>query len=183
MGFIKNILLGLALAVDATCVSVANSFKYNLKKIDLFIVALLFSFMQGFLPVIGYFIGYRFEIIIQNYSPIIAFVVLSYFGGKMILDYFKSNNIEEELFKEKISYKELFIQGIVTSLDALLIGVSFIGLGYNIWIISLIIAITTFIVVYLVSNLGNSYKKIFNKNAKLVGGIVLILIGLKILLN
>ena len=184
MGILEMIVLGLALALDASCVSIANTFNYKYGKKEFILTALLFGLLQGLMPLLGYYLGSIFEDFLQTYSAIIAFVVLGYFGVHMIIDNYKER---EDLVQcgdcNNIKYSVLFIQGVVTSIDAFLIGLSFVGLGYNMIEITSIVAIVTFLTVFVVCNLGNTIKKLFHRNAKLIGGIVLILIGLKVLLE
>ena len=156
-----SFMLGVGLAMDACAVSMANGFaepKMKLKKIVL--IALMFGFFQGFMPLIGYFIGASILTYIQKFIPYIALVLLSYCGINMIVEAIKElkeNKVEskneetslqiDENKKKTLTFKGLFIQSIATSIDALSVGFSISNYSVaKALFAALIICVITFII-------------------------------------
>jgi len=145
------------------------------------VIGLFFGGFQALMPLIGWVLGKQFESYIVSFDHWVAFVLLGFIGGKMILESFSKE--EECCVREIPDIKELFVLAIATSIDALAVGITFAFLKVNIAEAVTLIGCTTFILsvggVYLGSKFGAKYK---NK-AELAGGIILVLIGLKILLE
>lgn len=191
-------LIGLSLSMDAFAVSVTDGLCYrNLTKVKGATIPLAFGLFQAVMPLIGYFVafglGQAFEEIFDKIDHWIAFVLLAIIGGKMIYDAIKQlRSKEEEIKEKKYSVPEVLVQGVATSIDALFVGVSFAateGLKNsipNVLVGVAIIGVTTFAIslagVLIGVKIGNVLK---NKSgiATLVGGLVLIGIGLKILIE
>lgn len=186
MGIIELLLISVGLAMDAFAVSVCkglNMSKINYKNAG--IIALFFGAFQGFMPLIGYFLGTRFQRYIQSIDHWIAFGLLVFIGGQMIFEVFKG---EEEALDEdgdKLQLKQLFILAIATSIDALAVGITFALLDGGVGIITsvLMIGIVTFIISFMGVIIGNRFGNKYESKAQLAGGIILVLIGLKILLE
>ena len=186
MGIIELLLISVGLAMDAFAVSVCkglNMSKINYKNAG--IIALFFGAFQGFMPLIGYFLGTRFQSYIQSIDHWIAFGLLVFIGGQMIFEVFKG---EEEVLDEdgdKLQFKQLFILAIATSIDALAVGITFALLDGGVGIITsvLMIGIVTFIISFMGVIIGNRFGNKYESKAQLAGGIILVLIGLKILLE
>lgn len=182
MGIVELILIGVGLAMDAFAVSICKGLsmkkKINYKKA--LIVALYFGLFQGGMPLIGYALGVSFEQIVLSIDHWIAFILLSVIGIGMIKE---SLGDEEESLNDKVDFKTMVVLAIATSIDALAIGVTFAFLNVNIIFASLLICIITFAISYFGVVFGNKFGDKFGSKAELVGGIILILMGLKILLE
>ena len=137
------------------------------------------------MPLIGWFLGKQFESYITNLDHWVAFALLAFIGGKMILDVLKNENDEEDdnLLRnsDKLSIKEIFVLAVATSIDALAVGISFAFLQVKIVSAVTIIGITTFVLSAFGVYVGHRFGSKYEKKATLAGGIILILIGLKIL--
>ena len=128
----------------------------------------------------GFFIGSTFADLIAKFDHWIAFLLLFLIGANMIKESFEKNKKE---IKNDFDFKTMLPLAIATSIDALMVGVTFALLNYNIYYSVLVIGLTTFGISFLGVFLGNLFEKKFEKRAKIVGGIMLILIGLKILVE
>lgn len=184
MSIAELILLSLGLAMDAFSVSVCKGL--SMKKIDYkgaAATALFFGVFQGIMPLIGYFLGSRFEKFISTYSHWIAFILLGFIGGKMILEVIKGSDDEESILEYKLDIKELFILAVATSIDALAVGVIFAAQKTNLLVSVSVIGGITFAVCLIGVIIGNRFGSKYEKKAELAGGIVLILIGAKLLID
>ena len=133
------------------------------------------------MPLVGFLIGKQFESYITSVDHWIAFALLAIIGGKMIFDTFHEE--EETVCEYKMNYKELLILAIATSIDALAVGITFAFLQVNIWEAITIIGVTTFVLSIVGVYIGHRFGSKYEKGAQLAGGIILILIGVKILLE
>lgn len=187
MGFIELFLIGVGLSMDAFAVSVCKGLnmreKLNMKHAA--VIALFFGGFQALMPVIGYFLGVNFEKYITSFDHWIAFVLLAFIGGKMVFDAIKEWNSPDEAEEngDKLDIKELFMLAVATSIDALAVGITFAFLNTGIWSAITIIGITTFALSIIGVVIGNKFGGKYKTKAELAGGIILILIGLKILLE
>lgn len=174
-------LTGVGLSMDAFAVSVCKGLK--MRRVDykyMMLIALFFGGFQGLMPVIGCFLGRGFEQYITSVDHWIAFVLLSLIGGQMIVECIKNEEDDSE-----ISYdiKELFVLAIATSIDALVVGITFAFLDVDIWIAAIVIACTTFVFSSVGVIVGNRFGVRYKSKAELAGGIILIGIGIKVLLE
>ncbi len=191
MDIVSILLLGVGLSMDACAVSISNGLankKISIK--ETLLIALTFGIFQMMMPLIGYFIGSLFTNLIVKIVPYIALALLSFLGIKMIVDSIKSrkkNEDEEEKEEEnikKLSFKMLLIQAIATSIDALSVGLVFVGINYPLVILYTgIIGIITTILSLISVFIGKKFGDIFSNKAEIVGGIILIAIGLKIFIE
>lgn len=184
MNLISIFLIGLGLAMDAFAVSLTvgmNTSKKEKWKMALKASA-FFGGFQGLMPLIGWAIGISFAEYIEKIDHWVAFILLAVIGGKMIFEAIKE---EEKNEKEEKSYsnKRFVILAIATSIDALAVGISFAFLNVNILSATSIIAIITFITCMIGVYLGKVLGKIFGSKAEIVGGAILIIIGIKILID
>ena len=181
MGIFEIFLSGVGLSMDAFAVSVTNGLVCKrVRFIDALKIGLFFGVAQGVMPLIGYFLGITFASYIAAFDHWIAFLVLLLIGGKMIIDVFSG----EEETCINLSFKALFIQAVATSIDALVLGVTFSSLGnVNIYLAAALIAATTFSFCVVGTYLGRLVGKKLGKYALLVGGIILIGLGVKILVE
>lgn len=183
MGFIQLFLVATGLAMDAFAVSVCKGLcmdKINYKQTA--IIALFFGGFQGIMPLLGWLLGTQFEQYITKYDHWIAFGLLTLIGGKMIYEALKPDE-EEIVCTVSLDIKELFVLAIATSIDALAVGITFAFLQVNIVWAVLLIAGITFVIAFLGVIIGNKFGAKYKNKAELAGGIILILIGLKIVLE
>ena len=184
--FILLFLMGVSLAMDAFAVSVCKGLAMRkVNKKQCLVIALFFGGFQALMPFLGWLLGTRFEGYITSIDHWIAFILLGFIGGKMVVEAIRDKGEEPEITEidPPLDIKELFVLAVATSIDALAVGITFAFLEIPIVEAMLIIGITTFVIsvagVYIGNFFGNKYKS----KAELVGGIILILIGLKILLE
>lgn len=182
MGLVEIILIAVSLAMDAFAVSICKGL--SMKKMDwkkAIIIALYFGIFQGGMPLIGYLLGVGFEESIKFIDHWIAFGLLAFIGGNMIKEALSKN--EDDEVDDKVDFKTMIVLAIATSIDALAIGVTFAFLNVNIILAVSLIAAITFVISCIGVKLGNVFGDKYEKKAELAGGIVLILIGFKILLE
>ena len=183
--FVEIFLIGVGLSMDAFAVSVCKGL--GMKKINkshAFVIALFFGGFQALMPFLGWLLGTRFEKYITSIDHWIAFFLLALIGGKMIYEVFRGDNEEENIDVDKpLDIKELLILAIATSIDALAVGITFAFLAYPVLQSVIIIGITTFVISTAGVVIGNIFGNRYKSHAELAGGIILVLIGLKILLE
>ena len=181
MELFEIIAIGVGLAMDAFAVSICKGL--SMKKIDwkkAIIIALYFGIFQALMPILGYFLGSTFSSFVQSVDHWIAFILLAIIGGNMIKD---STDDEVEKRNDKVDVKTMLLLAIATSIDALAVGVTFAFFEVNLLLSISIIGIITFVLSFLGVIIGNKFGDKFQNRAELAGGIVLIIIGLKILLE
>jgi putative Mn2+ efflux pump MntP len=186
MDFITLILLALGLSADAFAVSVTNGMCSRIiTKKNALATAVTFGFFQGLMPLLGFILGKSFTEIISRFQHWLALFLLGAIGINMLVDAVKESKQPEESCKGKIIFtaKNLIIQGIATSIDALAAGVSFAVLKINIVSASLLIATVTFFCCALGVYIGKKFGALLGIRARLVGGIILIVLGLKIFIE
>ena len=181
MGLIELFLIAVGLSMDAFAVSVCKGLampKCTFKKAA--IVGLWFGGFQALMPAIGYILGPQFQEAIASIDHWIAFVLLALIGGNMIHE--ALDNDEEEA-DASLDVKTMFLLAVATSIDALAIGITFAFLKVNIIPAVCFIGIVTFIISFAGVKIGNVFGARYKNKAEIVGGIILILLGLKILLE
>ena len=186
MGLAELFLLAVGLSMDAFAVSICKGLA--LKKITFrkaLLVGLWFGGFQALMPFIGWLLGKQFERYITSIDHWIAFFLLAVIGGKMIVDVLTEKEEEEVCPScvERLDIKELFLLAIATSIDALAVGITFAFLQVSIVPAITIIGIVTFVISAAGVFIGNIFGSKYKKKAELVGGIILVLIGVKILLD
>ncbi len=188
MDYISVICIAIGLSMDAFAVSVSNgATTKNLKFSYAVKLSAFFGGFQLFMPIIGWLVGKAGECFISQVDHWIAFVLLSFIGGKMIIDYIKE--LKEELDtkkKESLSTKTIIILAVATSIDALATGVilpSAVGAStYALMLIAVfLIGVITFIICLAGVYLGKLFGLFFSKHSVLLGGAILMLTGVKIL--
>ena len=160
MKLTEIILLSISLAMDAFSVSVCKGL--SMKRLDLrggAATAVSFGIFQAFMPLAGYFLGSKFASYITSFSHWIAFILLGFIGGKMIWEAFHDDG-EQSDNNYKFDLKELMMLSVATSIDALAVGIVFIGVI-----------------------MGNKFGSKYESKAEIAGGAVLVIIGAKILLE
>ena len=182
---IELLLIGIGLSMDAFAVSVCKGLAMRkVNKKQAFIIGLFFGGFQALMPFIGWALGTQFESYITSIDHWIAFILLALIGGKMVVEATKTE--EEQEIKQMdppLDMKEMLLLAIATSIDALAVGITFAFLQYPIVEAMLIIGLTTFVLSIIGVYVGNAFGSRYQKRAEMAGGIILILIGLKILLE
>ncbi|MDD6490895.1 MAG: manganese efflux pump MntP family protein [Firmicutes bacterium] len=183
--FIELFLIGVGLSMDAFAVSVCKGLAMKkVNKKQAVIIGLYFGGFQALMPLIGWFLGVRFQKYITSFDHWIAFGLLVFIGGKMILEAVRDTGVQE--IKEKdppLDHKEMLVLAVATSIDALAVGITFAFLNTPIIEAIVIIGCTTFLLSILGVVVGNFFGTRYKKKAEIAGGIILVLIGLKILLE
>ena len=179
MNIIGLLLISISLAMDAFSVSICKgiSMKYKFKR-NSFLITLSFSLFQMIMPLIGYFLGSRLNNYFLKFNHLIAFFILFIIGFNMIKESYTSEDI-----KDGLSIKELILLSIATSIDAMAIGITFSLFNINLKLVIFLIGIITFVLCYIGVNLGKIIGNKLGKKASILGGIVLILMSIKILLE
>ena len=180
MGFIELFLIAVGLSMDAFAVSVCKGL--SVKKVGVKHAALAGLYFGGFqflMPVIGYLLGFRFESVIETVDHWVAFVLLAFIGGNVIKESFGK---AEEL-NDDFGVKTMLLMAIATSIDALAVGITFAFLEVNILPAVSFIALVTFLFSAVGVKIGSLFGTRFKAKAEALGGIILILLGVKILLE
>ncbi|MDD7050363.1 MAG: manganese efflux pump MntP family protein [Lachnospiraceae bacterium] len=183
---IELALIGVGLAMDAFAVAICKGL--CMKKVDrkqALTIGLFFGGFQALMPFIGWILGKQFEQYITSIDHWIAFILLGFIGGKMIKEALSKEEEGEVCPTEGIGLelKELLLLAVATSIDALAVGITFAFLNYPIIQAVSIIGILTFVIAVAGVYIGNIFGNRYKKRAELAGGIILVLIGLKILIE
>ena len=184
--FITNIVLGIGLAMDAFSVSLANGLNESkMKTRRMCLVAGVFAVFQFIMPLIGWVcvsaVANLFEVF-RKFIPWIALILLSYIGGKMLYEGIKNKENEDE--KPAVSFKDLLVQGVATSIDALSVGFTISNYEFlEATLACLLIGIVTFIICFGGLHIGKKAGTKLAGKASILGGVILIFIGLEILIS
>ncbi len=181
MGLIELFILAVGLSMDAFAVSVCKGLampKITVKKT--LIVGLWFGGFQALMPALGYFLGVQFRDKITAIDHWIAFILLGIIGANMIKEAC-SGECEEE--NESLDIKTMFLLAVATSIDALAVGITFAFLNVHLLAAVSFIGVTTFTLSAIGVKIGNVFGTRYKSKAELAGGVILILLGLKILLE
>lgn len=186
MGILDFVLLGVGLAMDAFAVSICKGLSMTkINKKQLVIIALFFGGFQALMPLLGFLLGNTFAQYVTKVAHWIGFALLIAIGVKMIIDAVKERNVKLDDEKDlPINYKELFLLAIATSIDAFAVGVTFAFYeNVNVWLAIAIIGGVTAIIAGIGVVIGNVFGSRYKFPASVVGGVILILLGIKILLE
>ena len=181
---VEFLLLGVGLAMDAFAVSICKGLamrKVNKKQVV--IIALFFGGFQAIMPVIGWLLCKGFQTYIEAFDHWIAFALLAFIGVKMIIETLreKEDDVVIEEMDPPLDMKEMLMLAIATSIDALAVGISLAALDRPIVESAAIIGVVTFVISIIGVYIGNFFGNRYKKRAELTGGIILVLIGVKIL--
>ena len=180
---IQAVLIGIGLAMDAFSVSVSDGILIGRVKLSQAVkIALFFGFFQFMMPVLGYLAGSTFADVIQSFDHWVAFCLLALIGGKMVYEAFSEKDEDEEK-GNPLSIKTLTILAVATSIDALAVGITFATIATPVILSSAIIGVTTFLISLSGVYLGSRCGDLFGNKAEIAGGAILIIIGLKILIE
>ena len=185
MGFLELFLLGVGLSMDAFAVSVCKGLA--MKKATLksqMTCGLWFGGFQALMPLIGFFLGAMFADAIKSFDHWIAFGLLALIGANMLKEALEKECDCCEEHDADMSVKTMFVMAVATSIDALAVGISLAMAGdVNIWAAIALIGVTTCGLSALGVKIGNIFGSRYEKKAEFAGGVILILLGLKILLE
>ena len=181
MGIIELFLIGVGLSMDAFAVSICKGLSVRkLRLSHMLLAGLYFGVFQALMPVVGYFLGASFAGLIESYDHWITFFLLALIGGNMIRE---SRADEDEEQNADFSPRAMLPLAVATSIDALAVGVSFAFLQVRILPAVGLIGVTTFCFGMAGVKIGNLFGARYRAKAEFAGGVILILIGAKILLE
>ncbi len=180
MSLWELLVIAVGLSMDAFAVSVCKGLSVQkVKPKHYLIVAAYFGGFQALMPLLGYLLGVRFEAMVANVDHWIAFVLLGLIGANMV----RESRAGEEKLDDSFTVSTMLLLAVATSIDALAIGVTFAFLGVNIVEAIILIGITTGIISGVGLKIGNVFGSRYKSKAEMAGGIVLILMGTKILVQ
>lgn len=180
MGIFEIVLVSIGLAMDAFAVSVCKGMSVKETKPKHYLIAGgYFGGFQALMPLIGFLLGINFQELISSIDHWIAFILLGIIGINMIKESFKN----DEEVNSSFAFKDMLPLAIATSIDALAVGITFAFLNVNIILAVVLIGIITFVLSALGIKIGKIFGDKLKNKAELLGGIVLIIIGIKILLE
>ncbi len=183
MGIGELLLLAMGLSMDAFAVAVCKGL--SMGKVtgkSVLTVGLWFGGFQALMPLVGFWVGQQFASAIESFDHWIAFALLVLIGANMIREALSKK--EEEAVPADLSARTMFLMAVATSIDALAVGVSLSLAGtVNIWAAVVLIGCVTFVLSGVGVKIGNLFGTRFEKKAEMVGGIILIFLGSKILLE
>ena len=181
MGIIELVILSVGLAMDAFAVAVCKGLampKMNWKNAT--VIGIYFGVFQGGMPLIGYLLGVNFQEKICNVDHWIAFILLGIIGLNMIKEAISKDNEKQN---DSIKFKDMLILAVATSIDALAVGITFAFLEVNIWLAIILIGVITFVISVIGVKIGKVFGDKYEKKAEFAGGLILVLLGMKILLE
>ena len=179
MGFWELFILAVGLSMDAFAVSVCKGLSLGkIKAKHMCLAGIWFGGFQALMPLVGYFLGSFFADVITKYSHWIAFALLALLGAKMIKESFESEELDDNM-----GWKTMLVLAVATSIDASAVGVTFAFLDVNILFAVIVIGVTTFAFSAAGVKIGSVFGEKYKSKAEIAGGIILSLIGLKILLD
>ena len=183
---IELFLLGVGLSMDAFAVSICKGLGMRkLNKKQALIIGLYFGGFQALMPFVGWLLGSQFQKYITSIDHWIAFILLGFIGGKMMIEAVREWNEEEvvDVMDAPIDHKNMLVLAVATSIDALTVGITFAFLGTPIVEAITIIGITTMVISIAGVVVGNFFGSRYKSKAEFIGGLILVLLGLKILLE
>ena len=185
MSFAELLLIAVSLSMDAFAVSIAKGLRMTrVNYRHAAVIALFFGVFQALMPLAGWYLGARFQSYIENFDHWIAFALLAFIGGKMFYEALHPKEEDRHSDGDALNLKELSVLAIATSIDALAVGITLAllqdtNIGVSVSLIGLITFALSFVGVAVGNRLGAKYQK----RAEIFGGLVLVLIGCKILLE
>ena len=179
MDLLTLLTLAVGLAMDAFAVSICKGLAMREKVLKKgIIVGLWFGGFQALMPTIGFFLGTQFKDQITSIDHWIAFVLLGLIGINMVKEALSN---DEEQADDSIAVKEMFMLAVATSIDALAVGITFAFLNVHIVSAASMIGVCTFLISFVGVKIGNIFGTKYKSKSELAGGIILILLGFKIL--
>lgn len=186
MTLLEIFLIGIGLSMDAFAVAICKGLAMpdKVHKKSALLIALYFGVFQAAMPALGWLLGSQFARYVTRFAPWIAFALLSWIGGSMIRES-RAPEGEEQPSDGQVRHRELFMLAIATSIDALAVGVTFsmVELSVSVWLAVTLIGCTTFLISLCGVFVGNVFGARYKNEAEFVGGVILLLIGVKLLLE
>ena len=186
MTLLEIFLIGIGLSMDAFAVAICKGLAMpdRVHKKSALLIALYFGVFQAAMPALGWLLGSQFARYVTRFAPWIAFALLSWIGGSMIRES-RAPEGEEQPSDGQVRHRELFLLAIATSIDALAVGVTFsmVELSVSVWLAVTLIGCTTFLISLCGVFVGNVFGARYKNQAEFVGGVILLLIGVKLLLE
>ena len=186
MTLLEIFLIGIGLSMDAFAVAICKGLAMpdKVDKKGALLIALYFGVFQAVMPTLGWLLGSQFARYVTRLAPWIAFILLAWIGGNRIRESVSKEEREEEE-TGSVSHKELLVLAVATSIDALAVGVTFsmLELAVSMAVAVILIGCTTFVISLAGVYVGNVFGAKYKSKAEFVGGAILILIGVKILLE
>lgn len=186
------VILGVGLSMDAFAVGMTDGMAEPRMRIPkIFLIAGAFGLFQFLMPVLGYYLGSVFTSLVAKIAPWLSFAILAFLGGKMIFDFIMEHRKkgEEPLPAHPTGAVKLLVQAVATSIDALAVGVTLLaaetsqGLPFHVTLCALVIGAITFALSVAAVLIGKKAGDKFSDKAQLLGGVILVAIGLKILIE
>lgn len=186
MDYITLLLIAISLSFDTFAISISCGLVVKeIRFLQAFFIAFIFAFVQGVMPLIGWLLGFSVESMVASYDHWIAFVLLTFIGGKMFYEGLHRDESNASTVTS-IDARKIWGMAVATSIDALIVGISFalIGMGrMQVAIAAIIVAFVTGVASMFGMLVGKHTGSKFGKRAELAGGIMLVLIGFKVLLE
>jgi len=170
--------------MDAFAVAICKGL--GMKRVNVahaLVIAVFFGGFQALMPFIGWALGSQLTAFVEPVAPWVAFALLAAIGSKMVWDAFHEEDDDVQAMEDVLDYRELFMLAVATSIDALAVGVSFAFLHTNIAIACGVIGVTTFAISLGGVFIGNLFGTRWEKPSTIAGGVVLVLLGIKILVE
>ena len=186
MTLLEIFLVGIGLSMDAFAVSICKGLAMPaVNKKQALLIGAYFGVFQALMPLAGWLLGSQFARHVTKLAPWIAFVLLAWIGGSMLRESLSKKEEDEEVEPVELRHKELFLLAVATSIDALAVGVSFsmVELSVSIGAAAALIGCTTFAISVGGVFVGHIFGARYKNRAEFVGGTILLLIGVKILLE
>lgn len=181
MTFVELLIIAVGLAMDAFAVSICKGLSVRkIRPRRAFSTAMWFGGFQALMPLIGYFVGISFADFVTDVDHWIAFVLLALIGSNMVKESREKDEVEA---CPDFSFRKMLALAVATSIDALAVGVTFAFLKINIWTAALVIGVTTAAISGAGLKIGNIFGSRYKSKAELVGGIILIAMGARILVE
>ena len=181
MGILEMIFLGFALAMDATAVSIGKGLSLDrVRPTHAINAGVWFGGFQALMPIIGYFLGHSFAGVVTSVDHWIAFALLVLIGGNMLREAIWGDDEQQD---GDFAPRKMFVMAVATSIDALAVGITMAFLDVNIWIAATVIGVITFVLSAAGVVLGCRFGNYLGSKAGILGGIILICLGIKILLE
>lgn len=181
MSFIEIVIIAIGVSMDAFAVAICKGLSVRTVRAGHVLkTGLWFGGFQALMPLIGYFVGVGFADVVSSVDHWIAFILLGFIGGNMIKESFSK---EDEISDPDFSFRTMLTMAVATSIDALAVGISMAFLRVPIWTAVIIIGVTTAVFSMAGVKIGNIFGSRYKSLSELAGGSILIIIGLKILIE
>lgn len=181
MGIVELVIIAVGLSMDAFAVSIGKGLSLRQIKLrHVLSVGVWFGGFQALMPLIGYLLGATFTAVVSDFDHWVAFFLLGIIGLNMIRDSFSK---EEDKHDDDFSFRTMLMLAVATSIDALAVGVSFAFLCVDLWVSVTLIGMITFAFSAVGLKIGNIFGNKYKSKAEFTGGVVLVLMGVKILVE